>query len=469
MSEAPATPARAEEDGLAAFGYKQELKRSLTLKDLLIYGMVFMVPTAPFAIFGTVFNASRGMVPLTYLIGWVAMLFTALSYRELSRAFPVAGSVYAYAGRALGPAWGFLAGWAMLLDYLLIPTLLYVIGAEAMANVVPAVPGWAWVVAFVAFNCAVNLRGIETTARANKLFLYVQLAVLAVFMALAVRAIARGVDGAHWSWTPLYNPAAFTPALVFNALSIAVLSFLGFDAISTLSEEARGGSRVVGRATLLALLLVASLFMAQTWLAALLRPGQLAFAGQAVENDAFYLVAQQVGGHPFRIVVALTVAISTAVGNALVAQAATSRLLFSMARDGKLPRPLAQVHPQRRVPQRAVVLVAGVSVVLGVFFVGQIGLLSSLVNFGALFAFLLLHLSVASHFLLRERGRRWGMHLAVPAIGFAIIGYVLVNADRYAKLGGLAWLGLGALVLLGLRLAGKPARLELDERAPPEA
>ena len=91
-------------EGLAEFGYQQELKRSLRLRDLLVYGLIFMVPIAPFAIFGVVFNASKGMVPLTYAIGLVAMLFTALSYREMSRAFPVAGSVYAYAGRGITPS-----------------------------------------------------------------------------------------------------------------------------------------------------------------------------------------------------------------------------------------------------------------------------------------------------------------------------------------------------------------------------
>src|SRR4051812_4830634 len=116
-TERPTSEA-AEDGELREFGYQQELRRSLTLRDLLVYGLVFMVPIAPFAIFGVVFNASMGMVPLTYVIGFVAMIFTALSYREMSRAFPISGSVYAYAGRGLHPAAGFLAGWAILLDYL---------------------------------------------------------------------------------------------------------------------------------------------------------------------------------------------------------------------------------------------------------------------------------------------------------------------------------------------------------------
>src|SRR5215213_10601776 len=154
----------------AESGDSSKLRRSLSLIDLLVYGLVFIVPIAPFVIFGVVFNASRGTVPLTYVIGLVAMVFTALSYREMSQSFPVAGSVYAYVGRGIHPAAGFLAGWAILLDYLLIPSLCYVAGAAAMHSVMPQVPQALWVIGFIVFNTMVNMRGIETTARASKIF-----------------------------------------------------------------------------------------------------------------------------------------------------------------------------------------------------------------------------------------------------------------------------------------------------------
>jgi amino acid transporter len=344
-----------------------------------------------------------------------------------------------------------------------VPTLLYVIGAQAMANVAPDVPQWAWVTLFVLLNTLINLRGVETTATANKIFLYAQLLVLAVFVVLAVIAISRGTGGAHWSSTPFYNPAEFSPSLVFGALSIAVLSFLGFDAISTMSEEVNGGARVVGRATVLALSLVAVLFIVQTYLAALLVPGQTQFDSDDATNNAFYDISHLIGGSAFQIVIALAVAIGAAIANSLVAQAATSRLLFSMARDGQLPRFLRHVHPVRKVPQKAILLVAGISLVLGIFFVGQISLLSSLVNFGALFSFLMLHVSVVTHFLIKRKGRRFGLHLAVPLIGFVIIGYVLVNADIHAKIGGLVWLALGAGVLVFFKATGRSATLTLEE------
>ena len=338
-----ATSDAAQAAGLAAFGYKAQLRRSLSLADLLVYGLVFIAPIAPFAIFGVVFNASRGLVPLTYVIGLVAMVFTAISYREMSIAFPISGSVYSYAGRGLHPSAGFLAGWAVLLDYLLLPTLAYVVSAAAMRAIVPSIPQSAWVLLFIVSNTTINLLGIETTARASKIFLAIQLVVIALFIVLGAVAIARGVNGAHWSLAPFWSPGAFQVSFVFNALSVAVLSFLGFDAISTLAEEATGGGKAVGQATMISLCLAAVLFIAQTWIAALLVPGQTEFIGDTETNDAFYTVAAIAGGPVLKLVAAISVALSAGIANALVAQAATSRLLFAMARDGQLPRLLAHV------------------------------------------------------------------------------------------------------------------------------
>ena len=456
------TPQASEAEELAKFGYDAELRRSLSLGDLLVYGLVFMVPIAPFAIFGIVFNASKGMVALTYVIGLIAMVFTAMSYRSMSEAFPVAGSVYAYAGRGLHPSAGFLAGWAILLDYLLVPTLCYVVGAVAMHAVLPLIPEPFWIIGFLVFNTVINMLGIETTARASRIFLLGELIVLALFVILGAIAISRGVNGSHWSLRPFFNPSEFHFNIIFSALSVAVLSFLGFDAISTLAEEAKGGARVVGRATMISLCIVAVLFIAQTYIAALLIPDRTSFVGDAETNDAFYTVSAIVGGSWLKIVIAVSAALSAAIANALVAQAATARLLFAMARDGQLPRFLAHVHPTRRVPERAVLFVAAVSLVLGLFFVGQVGLVSSLVNFGALFSFLMLHVSVVVYFLIKQRRRSFGIHLVSPAIGFAIIAFVLINADVHAKVGGLVWLAIGVMVLIGLRVAGRSAELQLE-------
>ena len=277
--DAAAGTARAEQaaPSLEQLGYRQELKRSLSLSDLVVYGLVFISPTVPFATFGIVFNASHGMVPLVYAFGVVAMGLTALSYATMSRAFPIAGSVYVYAGKGIGEIAGFLAGWAMLLDYVLLPTVVYVLIAVAIQAVVPEVPRAASIILGIGFTSTFNLLGIEDTARLNRLLLALNLSFLALFMVLAGRALANGLGGAHLSTAPLFQASEVSPGLLFGALSIALYSFLGFDGISTLAEEARGGTSAVGRATLWSLILVGVLFVAQTYLASLFVLGKSSF------------------------------------------------------------------------------------------------------------------------------------------------------------------------------------------------
>lgn len=463
MAESNEIVGASGEGGVEAFGYRQELKRALSLWDLLVYGLVFISPIAPFGVFGFVFNASHGMAPLVYAVGLGAMVFTALSYVSMSSVFPVAGSVYAYAGRGIGESAGFLAGWAILLDYLLVPTLIYVGASVTMTVVLPGVPKPVWIIGFLVFNTAVNLIGIETTAILNKLMLVLQLLILAVFVVFAIRGLMLGIAGAHLTLEPLWNSAKVTPALVFGALSLAALSFLGFDAISTLSEEAKGGPRVIGTATLLSLVLAAGLFILQTYLASLFVLDRDHFPPGDASANAFLTVANLLGGKLLQNVTAVLGLLLAGLAGALAAQAATARLLYSMARDGKLPRWLAHVDERRKSPQRAVLLVFAITLVLGLLMAERLQLLVSLVNFGALFGFLTLHVSVVWYFCVRQRSRRWVRHLLVPVIGFAIIGYVLWNAEPLAKLAGSIWLAVGVVVLIGLKLTGRSTALPVDE------
>lgn len=438
--------------GVEAFGYRQELRRSLGLFDLLVYGLLFIVPIAPMAVFGYVFNAGHGMVPLVYLIGSVAMVFTALSYMAMAHAFPVAGSLYSYAARSLGATVGFIAGWAILLDYLLLPTLNYVAVAIALHSAFPQLSKPVCVSVLLAFATAINYFGIETTARVNRALLVVGLLILAVFIWAALAALNHPVGTARFSLLPIYNPAELSSHVIFGALSLAVLSFLGFDAISTLSEEARGGSRAVARATILSLLLATALFMAQTWLVSLFVLGRTQFPAGGATDTAFYDIAEMIGGYGLKFLLTVPGVVVTGVAGALTAQAATARLIYGMARDQKLPHALAHVHARRQVPERAIFLVAGVTLLLGVLLVDQLELLTSMVCFGALLGFLLLHVSVVAHFVYRKRSRYWLRHLVVPIVGAAIISYVLWNAQANAKIAGTVWLAAGLLVLIAQRL-----------------
>jgi len=448
------------------YGYRQQLHRSLSFADLLVYGLVFMVPIAPFGIFGSVFEGSGGMVVLAYAVGMIAMMFTALSYAQMSRAFPMAGSVYSYAGRGIAAPVGFLSGWMLLLDYVLVPSLLYLIAGVAMNSLVPAVPVWLWLIGFVLLNTLVNYLGIEMTAKVNKVMLLGELVVLAVFLVIGVVALARG-RGRGFSFSPLFDSGTFSWPLVFGAVSIAALSFLGFDGISLLAEENKESARALGRAMIAALFLAGTLFIVQTWVASLLvpHPGRLISHGDP-DGTAFYDAARSAAGGWLAGLTALATAIAWGFANSLVAQAATSRLLYAMARDRQLPSFLAKVHRKHGVPVNATLLVAGVSLTLGLFMAARddgITLLGTLVNFGALTGFLVLHVSVVAHYLIKHRSRNYWSHLAAPAIGFLILAYVVVNAQVAAQKLGFVWLGVGVVLLAGLVLTGRRPDLSAVE------
>jgi amino acid transporter len=457
---------RTDAEDITRYGYQQELHRSLSFGDLLVYGLVFMVPIAPFGIFGGVFQGSGGMVALAYAIGMVAMMFTALSYAQMSRAFPMAGSVYTYAGRGIAAPVGFLSGWMILLDYVLVPGLLYLIAGVAMHSLVPAVPVWLWLVGFVVLNTVVNYMGIEMTAKVNKVMLAGELVVLAIFIVIGVVALSQG-KGRGFDLTPLYNPDTFSLSLVFGAVSIAVLSFLGFDGISMLAEENKESARAIGRSMVAALLLAGVLFIVQTWVASLLVPDP---AGLITKGDAagtaFYDAAAVASGAWLAKLTALATAIAWGFANSLVAQAATSRLLYAMARDRQLPSFLAKVHEKKGVPVNATLLTAAVSLLLGLYMASRddgITLLSTLVNFGALTAFLVLHVSVVVHYVVRNGSRDWWRHVVAPTIGFVILAFVVVNADVAAQKLGFVWLGIGVVLLLVLVALGRRPDLALTE------
>ena len=442
------------------FGYKQELHRSLTLKDLVIYGMIFMVPIAPFGVFGYVWEGSQGMVALAYLIGMVAMFFTAMSYWSMSRAFPVSGSVYAYAQRGIHETVGFFAGWLILMDYILVPSLLYIVSAAALGPILPGVPAWVWIVTFIAINSVINLIGIQFTAKANRYILVAEIVILAIFVVMGLTALYAGEGAGGLTLNPLYNAEKFNLPLVMGAVSIAVLSFLGFDGISTLSEESKGGADAVGKASLLALLLVGSLFILQTWIAADLA------AGNSFQNldTAFYDTANLAGGAWLKQATIWATALSWGIANALVAQAAISRILFAMGRDRQLPKILAKVHPRFKTPYVSTLLVAVISLGSGLYFNGSIDNLSRLVNFGALMGFFILHLSVINHYIIRQKSTAWVKHLLFPLVGLVIIGFVLYEMDMEAKVLGMSWLLVGIVYYFVLRvvLKRKPA-LQLEE------
>ncbi|WP_327374383.1 APC family permease [Streptomyces sp. NBC_01216] len=426
------------------------LRRNLGFRDLVVYGLLFIAPMAPVGVFGTLDAKSNGAVALVYLVATVAMAFTAFSYAQMVRVAPQAGSVFAYARKGLGEGPGFVAGWMALLDYLLIPAVAYLFAGIAMEALVPAVDRWVWTGVAVVITTLLNLWGVRAAARAGFAVLTLEVVVLLVFVVAAVTALVR--DGARrdW-WSPLTGDAGFSLTAVFGAVSVAVLSYLGFDAIASFAEEVTGGSEKVARAVLFCLVLAGALFVVQTYLVALLEPlssAELA-AEPAKQGSAFYDAVDASVGTWLHDLVAVSKAIGAAFA-ALAGQAAAGRLLFAMARERRLPRPLARTDSG--VPRVALLLSAAVTMVAAV---GAARLddgldhLVSVVDVGALTAFVLLHASVVGWFAVRRMAGppRWWRHVVAPVAGAGILTAVLVEASVSAQLVGVVWLGVGMVVL----------------------
>jgi amino acid transporter len=250
------------------------LKRSLKYWDLILYGLAYIAPFAPLSTLGFVWNESNGLIVLAYLLGGVCMYFTARSYATMTEALPSAGSVYGFARHSLGAFPGFVAGWMILLDYLLIPAFVYVLIAVALETLLPGVDRAVWIILLIAVTTGVNWFGITVTSRANFISVAIQTAVLLGFAALCVSALYAGKGNGSLTLKPVFDARTFDAGRILSATSICVMSFLGFDAVSTLSEEVEGGDRrVVGRAIIAVLILAAVFFVGITWVLGNLLPG----------------------------------------------------------------------------------------------------------------------------------------------------------------------------------------------------
>ncbi|MEV4093597.1 APC family permease [Streptosporangium saharense] len=439
---------------------RARLRRTLSVRDLIVYGLLFIGPLAPVGIFGVLDARSAGAVGLVYVIATVAMAFTAVSYAEMSRVVPKAGSVFAYATAGLGPTAGFLAGWLIMLDYLLIPSVAYLFSGIALHALFPSVPAWAFTALAFAVTTALNLSGVRLAARVGLVVLLAEIVVLALFVAMAVAVLVTEGPVRPWA-SPFTGVGGTTTALVIGAVSVAVLSFLGFDAIASFAEETTGDSRQVGRAVLLCLGVAGALFVLQTYLAGLLAPmspAELA-ADPAAQGTAFYDVVEESVAPWLAGLMKVAKAIGPAFA-AMTAVAAAGRLLYGMARDGGLPRALSTVDPRSGTPRAALLSAGAVTLVVSVWAASRpdgLDVLVSVVDIGALAAFTMLHASVVGYFRVRRGSRDLWRHLAVPVIGGLVAVWIIVLAAPLAKLAGIVWLAVG-LIVLAARRNGRSGR-----------
>ncbi|MCQ9162732.1 APC family permease [Arthrobacter sp. STN4] len=426
------------------------LRRSISLGQLIFFGLVFIGPAAAVGIFGTLDAKSSGAVATVYVVATLVMAFTAASYMRMSREVPRAGSVFAYAGTGIGPRAGYVSGWMILLDYLLIPSVAYMFTGIALNSLFPAVPIWAFVAVAVVATTALNLAGVTVASKVVTAVVLLEVAVLLVVLACGTWVLS--VHGPTRPWlSPFTGVGGFSVTAVMAAVSVAVLSFLGFDALATFAEEAKGSVRLVGRATMLCLVIAGVLFVAQSYVGALLSPttpAQLA-AHPGLEGAAYYTAVGNSIGPWLHWLLALSKAAGAAFA-AMVGQGAGSRIIMDMARERRVPRALAKVSVRTGVPVRSILVTAAGNIVVALWAATRgdgLDILSSAVNVGALTAFILLHVSVIGYFLVKKLAPgNWFLHGAVPAVGAVLLVLVLASATPLALEVGLGWFVLGLVV-----------------------
>jgi putrescine importer len=426
----------------AEIGGATTLRRALKLRHLVLYGVVVIQPVAPMSVFGVLSERSQGHVVTTILIAMVAMLLTALSYGRMARVYPSAGSAFTYVGQEIHPAAGYVTGWSMVMDYMLNPMICIFWVSKAASDFIPAIPFAVFAVLFFLLFTGINLRGIEASARFNTILAGAMGVVIIVFLAAAFRYVLTHVSGGADTYLrPFYDPARWNSGAVLTGTSIAVLTYIGFDGISTLSEEVENPRRNILLATVLTCLAIGILSAIEVYAAQLIWPPTEPFP--QVET-AFAHAAGRAGGTALfaTIIVTLTVANS---GSGTGAQLGAARLLYGMGRSGALPpRFFAYLDPKKRIP-RYNVLFVGLVALAGAFVLDATGgfdLGAQLLNFGALIAFMGVNLAALVHAVRRESPRRLG-NVLPPLFGFLICFVLWLNLTRTAKVAGFAWLLVG--------------------------
>ncbi|MHC8296011.1 APC family permease [Pseudomonas sp. LB3P58] len=418
------------------------LQRTLSLGSVVLFGIAYMTPIIVLGTFGILAQSTAGMVPAAYLAALVAMFFTAMSYGRMASAFPVAGSAYSYVRKAISPKLGFIAGWAVLLDYLFLPMAIWLIGAAYLNSAFPAVPQWIWVLAFIGITSAINIVGLKLANGINALLMLVQFLVLIAFVALCVHYVGGDASTPLWSVKPFFNGDMQMP-LIMSGAAIACYSFLGFDAVSTLTEETRDPRRTIPRAIMLITLIGGLIFVGVSYFVQIAHPS---FQFDSVDSAA-YEIARNIGGDLF-VSIFLIGLIVGQFASGLSAQASGSRLLFAMGRDGVLPKSFfGTLHERFGTPVNSILLCAVVALLALKL---DVTTSTSFINFGAFLAFSLVNLSVIFHYWIggENKGlREFVLFLLFPFIGLVADLWLMVSLDHLAIYLGLSWLAIGVVYL----------------------
>ncbi len=430
-------------------------KATLTVKDMVVWGLITMVPISPMAVYGGVFADSGGMPTLAFIIGFVAVLFSVFSFGIMIQHFPSSGSIFTYVSHVFGKMPGFIAGWLMLLQYLVSPAMVYLIAAIAIHSMLPDVPILALCFGFLAIVAIVSLIGMKTAMVVNKVALVAQLVILALFVVFGIMFVVQHPESASFSPENLFNPAKFELGGTMSAVSLAVMSYVGFGAIATLTQEAKDPKHGPSRAMMVMAILLCVLYVLQCFIATCIDPSGAAFAGNT--DNAFYVVAKMAAGPWLMIVCAVGVALAQGVFTAIAQQNSIAFVMFTMAKGGCLPKFMAKMNKRTNSPLNAVLFIICLSIVLPLIFQFSginMNTVVKISNFGALSTYTLLNLAVIVFCWIQLKERKGVkavlMHLVFPALGAAVCFAIMLSVGTVALSVGAVFIVIGIIYYLVL-------------------
>jgi len=436
------------------------LRRSLTLRDLILYGIIVIQPVAPMSAFGVLSVRGHGHVVTAILIAMVAMLFTGISYGRMARAYPSAGSAFTYVAQEINPAVGYVTGWSMVMDYMLNPLICTIWCAQQAHDFAPGIPAWGWKIFFAGVFTLLNIQGIKTSARVNAAMAGAMSLVIVVVFVTAIRYILGAPHGADpvYFTRPFYDPSTFTWGTLFGCTSVAVLTYIGFDGISTLSEEAENPRRNIMLATVLTCLVIGILSAAEVYIAQLVWPASQPFPNE----DTAYVFAAARTWAPMFGIVGVTLIVAN-FGSGLGAHIGAARLLFGMGRSNALPKSFfGYIDPMHHIPRNNVLFVGAIALIGSFLLTYDLGL--NMLNFGALIAFMGVNAAAFLRYFWRAEEKKLG-NLIPPIFGFIICLLLWLNLSRPAMKLGSIWMAVG--IAFGLwRTKGFTRQLSFE--LPPE-
>src|SRR5579862_6361652 len=413
-----------------------KLRRALTLWDLILYGVIVIQPVAPMSVYGVLSTRARGHVVTTILIAMVAMLFTAISYGRMARAYPSAGSAFTYVGQEINAGLGYVTGWSMVMDYMLNPIICVIWCSQQAVTFAPGLSYWMWAVFFALLFTFINMRGIKTSARVNAGLALGMGVVIAIIFVTAARYIFGAPHGSGFFTSPFYNPATWNTKAVLGGTSIAVLTYIGFDGISTLSEEAENPRRNILLATVLTCLVIGVLSAVEVYAAQLIWPASQPFPDV---DTAFVHVAGRAWLPMFGII-GFTLLVAN-FGSGMGSQIGAARLLYGMGRSNALPKSFfGMVDAKHRVPRNNVLFVGAIALIGAFLMSYELG--AEMLNFGALIAFMGVNAAAFVRYVLRDK--KWTLSfVAPPVLGFLICFLLWLSLSRKAVIAGTIWMAVG--------------------------